>query len=413
MSILRGLILTFILLGTYAVSLSQEARTLGLALPEGRKKVKIPFEIHDNLIVIPVVLNGSLPLNFILDTGVRTAILTEKSLGDMIDMDYSRKIQFYGPGGDNLVEAYIASSISIEMPGIKGVGHAILVLDKDYLQLQNFIGTPVHGILGYEVFSRFIVEINYNKKVLILYEPSAFKKRRKYQTVPIQIQDTKPFLNATIEIDDKGPQNVKLLVDTGASHSIMLFKETAFGIQIPAKNIKSSLGRGLGGQIMGSIGRLDYFKIADFELEGAITTFPDQGSYYDSTLMTSRNGSIGGGILTRFKVAFDYFNQKMYLKKSSDFKKAFKHNMSGIVVKATGYQLSNFEVADIRPNSPADEAGVLVDDQILEINGLTAKELSLTYINGLFTSKENRRVNLKILRKGEQFYKSFRLRSDI
>ncbi len=52
----------------------QEARTLGLALPEGRNKVRIPFEIHDNLIVIPVVLNGSLPLNFILDTGVQDEI---------------------------------------------------------------------------------------------------------------------------------------------------------------------------------------------------------------------------------------------------------------------------------------------------------------------------------------------------
>jgi hypothetical protein len=375
--------------------------------------VKIPFEIHDNLIVVPVVINGSLPLNFILDTGVRTAILTEKSLGDMINMDYSRKIQFYGPGGDNLVEAYIASSISIEMPGLKGVGHALLVLDKDYLQLQNFIGTPVHGILGYEVFSRFIVEIDYNKKVLILYEPSAFKKKKKYHTLPIRVQDTKPFVFATIEIDDKGPVDVKLLVDTGASHSVMLFKETAFDIQVPARNIKSSLGRGLGGQIMGSIGRLDYFKIADYKLEGAITTFPDQGSYYDSTLMTPRNGSIGGGILTRFKVAFDYFNQKIYLKKASGFNKKFQHNMSGIVVKATGFQLSNFEIADIRPGSPADEAGLRINDRILEMNGLTPNELTLTYINGLFTSKENRRVNMKILRDGKESFRSFRLRSDI
>ena len=118
---IRIVFVLFCIIGMLNGVYSQVATPLGLSLPEGKKKVRIPFEIHDNLIVIPVVINEALPLNFILDTGVRTAILTEKSLGDMIAMDYSRKVQFYGPGGENLVEAYIASSVSIEMPGIKGL----------------------------------------------------------------------------------------------------------------------------------------------------------------------------------------------------------------------------------------------------------------------------------------------------
>ena len=410
---IRIVLILFCIIGMLDGVYSQVATPLGLSLPEGKKKVRIPFEIHDNLIVIPVVINEALPLNFILDTGVRTAILTEKSLGDMIAMDYSRKVQFYGPGGENLVEAYIASSVSIEMPGIKGVGHAILVLDKDYLQLQNFIGTPVHGILGYEVFSRFIVDIDYNKKVLTLFEPSAYKKKKRMRSIPIVIEDTKPFINATIEINDKGPVKAKLLMDTGASHSVMLFKETSYDIELPARSMRSSLGRGLGGQIMGSIGRLDYFKLDEFKLDDVITTFPDKGSYYDSTLMNFRNGSIGGGILTRLKVTFDYFNEQIYVKKAGGFSKPFKHNMSGLVVKATGLKLSEFRIADVREGSPADEAGLRAEDKIMSINGRTYMDLSLGFINDLFTSREFRRINMTVQRDGEIFSTNFRLQKEI
>ena len=49
------------------------AQNLGFSLPEGKRRIQIPFEIHNNLIVVPVVLNHALPLKFIVDTGVRTA----------------------------------------------------------------------------------------------------------------------------------------------------------------------------------------------------------------------------------------------------------------------------------------------------------------------------------------------------
>ena len=48
-----------------------EPRMLGFALPEGKDKVTIPFEVYNNLIVINIVLNNTLPLKFVLDTGIR------------------------------------------------------------------------------------------------------------------------------------------------------------------------------------------------------------------------------------------------------------------------------------------------------------------------------------------------------
>ena len=41
------------------------------------KAVKIPVEIFNNLILVQVRINNSFPLYFIVDTGVKTTLMTE------------------------------------------------------------------------------------------------------------------------------------------------------------------------------------------------------------------------------------------------------------------------------------------------------------------------------------------------
>src|SRR5918993_597440 len=157
-----------------------QGQHLGFRLTNGKKRVQIPIEVYNNLVVVPVVLNDALPLKFILDTGVRTTILTQKTFTDILNLAYSRKYTISGPGGINLVDAYVTNNVSLELPGVSGRGHAMLVLGQDYLELRNYLGTDVHGILGYELFSRFIIQINYEKRLLTLMLPEKFHKGRKF-----------------------------------------------------------------------------------------------------------------------------------------------------------------------------------------------------------------------------------------
>ena len=130
-----------------------QAQNLGFSLKKDQKKVQIPFELYNNLIVIPVVLNGTLPLRFVLDTGVRTTILTEKAYSDILNLVYTKKISIAGAGGMRIVEAFVTGNVSLDIPpGVIGRGHVMLVLAEDYLQLRNYLGTNVHGIVGYELF---------------------------------------------------------------------------------------------------------------------------------------------------------------------------------------------------------------------------------------------------------------------
>src|SRR5688500_17163192 len=95
------------------IAVKGSCQTLGFALSDGKTKVQIPIEVTNNLVVVPVVINNALPLKFILDTGVRTAILTQKAFTDILNLSYSRKYTISGPGGVKLVDAYVTNNVTL------------------------------------------------------------------------------------------------------------------------------------------------------------------------------------------------------------------------------------------------------------------------------------------------------------
>ena len=392
-----------------------QGQHLGFTLSNGKKRVQIPIEVYNNLVVVPVVLNGALPLKFILDTGVRTSILTQKTFSDILNLQYSRKYSISGPGGDKLVDAYVTNNVSIDLPGVSGKGHAMLVLAEDYLELRNYLGTDVHGILGYELFSRFIIEIDYQKKLLTLMTPERFRKRAKFQAIPMVIQDTKPYIIVPLVLQNGTTIEAKLLVDSGASHGLMLETSSDPLITVPDLTVSSLLGRGLGGEIFGKVGRIKALKMGANTLENVVANFPDPNSYFDSLKAGNvfRNGAIGGEVLSRFTVVFNFPKERMFIKRNAAFKNDFYYNLSGITIKAKGSALNIFEVTEVREKSASQLGGILPGDQILSVNGISSKNLDLNSVNGFFNSKPGRRIKLEVSRNGEKLKKEILLQDQI
>lgn len=411
---LRLLLLWLFFHGSLNHSLAQNyspARPLGFVLPDYYEKATIPFQIHNNLIIIDVLLNRSLPLKFVLDTGVRTTVLTEKTLSDLLNLEYARKITIPGVGGEKLVDAYVVNNVALNIGEIQGEGHALLVLEKDLLQLKNYLGVNVHGILGYELFSRFVVDIDYDRKEINFFRPADFKKKSGFTEFDITIEDTKPYLEVNFSIrKEEGSGRGKFMIDTGASHSLLLDTRSNEYIECPEPNVETTLGRGLGGSIHGRVARIDRLEMDKFGFTGIISTFPDKESYEVAYEINDRNGTFGGGMMSRFKTVYSYANGKLYLKKGKQFKKPFEFNLSGVIVKATGVYLRQFEIDDIRPNSEAAKAGLLKGDTIIYINGISTDKLTLDEVIGRLNAKENKRIRIHVMRLGERKVFDFRLK---
>ena len=388
---------------------------LGFTLPAGKKKMTIPFVLSNNLIIVPVLFNNQIPLKFIVDTGVRTSLLMDKTISDILGLPYTRRYTISGPGGEKLISALITNNITIHLPpDITGKGHSVLVLEEDYLQLKNQIGFEVHGILGYELFSRFIIKINYEKNELTFIDPKYFKKPRSYETMKITVEDTKPYVIADGQFNDSTTIKLKLMVDTGASHCLMLDPQ-APGIQIPEKNVAGVIGRGLGGDITGKTGRLKSLGLGKFILNNPIANFPNPEVYMDSIRATDifRHGTLGGEALNRFTVIFDYSDEKLFIKKNLNFRSDFRFNMSGLGIEARGLKLRSYVITDVRKGSAGEQAELKKEDKLIRIKSIPAENYTLTEIIELLNMRAGKKINLEIDREGFRLKKTLVLKNDI
>ncbi|UXP33690.1 aspartyl protease family protein [Reichenbachiella agarivorans] len=386
------------------------AQHVGFDLPDKLQRVRIDFELHNNLIVIPVVLNKTLKANFILDTGVQYPIITEKALADMLGLTYSRRIIIQGPGEKDSITALINTDIHLQLPGgvESGMNQSLLVLENDYLNLRETMGVDVYGIIGYDIFSRFIVEINYDEKYLVVHEHKRYKPKRRYKKLDMRVYNTKPYVSLMVE-NKRGDKNkLSLMIDTGASHSLLIDSPDDRSV-LPTTNIMSVIGRGLGGDIEGHLGRVKNVKIGKYEFENPIVSFPQEGDYGSAVMRGSRNGTMGSEFLSRFNVVFDYFSGTLYIKKNKNYAREFEYDMSGMTLVAHGTDFNEFRVGSVRYNSPAYLAGVKRGDIIHSINGFNFEILNLSGASTLLRQKEGKKITLKITRGEEEFKTSFKL----
>lgn len=406
--LVKPIIISLLLL---VISTCLSAQQIGFDFPQRVKRVEIPFERHNNLIVIPITINETFTLKFILDTGVQYAILTEKLIADWLNLEYSRRLIIQGPGANDSITAMVAKDIRLMLPGgvSSGINQSLLVLEKDYLDLKNNLGADVYGIIGYDIFSRFVVEINHDHNLLVLHEPARFKGRGFKRKVPMKVVSTKPYINAHLTFENGASSNMNLMVDTGASHALLLHEDPNNNLFFPSKTLDAVIGRGLGGDINGFIGRIHKANIDKFEFENPISSFPAPDDYGSPIKTSSRNGTIGGELLIRFNVAFDYFRGLLYLSKSEEHKKKFEYDMSGMVFIANNADLNSLKIIDVRENSPAYNAGVRTGDVITYMNGRHIAKENFNRIITMLRSKPGRKISVKYIRDAKEIKTTFKL----
>jgi len=396
--------LTLLLITSEYKNVSGQSIRFGFEINEGKNSTIIPFKLNSNLIIVDVLFEGVIPLKFIVDTGVTNTVLIDKTYSDILNIEPDRKLTLVGAAGLREVEAFIVNRTSIKVGEVTGNNISLLILKEDYLDLKERIGVKVHGILGYDFFKNFIVKIDYHNEILKIFNPYNFNRPLFfYERINMSVENSKPYIFQNIAVNDSTVIKTKLMIDTGASHPLMLHKNSNEYLNLPEKNVRDILGAGIAGNIEGHAARIPKLYIDKYELEQVVTNYPDSGAYHDIIVNTGRNGTIGGGVLKRFKMYFDYGNETLYIKRNGFLKKEFKHDMSGLSVIAKGeYFLEPYyEIERVRENTPAWEAGIKVEDKIMSLNGIRGKDLSLELINNTLSKKDGKKINLTVKR-GDQ-----------
>ncbi len=381
----------------------------GFELHKQRKFTKIPFLLQANLILVPLSINNSDTLWFILDTGVNAIILTDSAVINKLKMPFVREMKLQGIGEGSDVEAGITLGNTIRMGEMIGYKQNVLVIKNNAVQLGEYVGVPIHGVWGFDLFDRFVVTIDFANQEILLQEPDSYSsKREKGERFPISIEKSKPYFVGLQVESDKESKPLKLLIDTGANHALFLEKPDASLLQMPDKVINTQLGRGLNGIIHGKLGRIKKMKVGSYEINDLIASFPDTTRHKGAN--NNRQGAIGCELLRRFKVTFNYRENYVLLKPlKKTLKEAFEYNMSGMELVARGKDYRSFVVDNIIEGSPAYIAGIKEGDLIIAINKTIAKEILISDVYKMLQKGEGKSIELVLQRKGQLLVKSFRL----
>lgn len=404
---MKHLCYLFLLLYAYQAN----AQLMGFKLPKGKNKVEIPFEFTNNFIVINVTFNEAFPLKFIFDTGSENTILIKKEFTDILNISYDREFKVVGSDYQTELTAYLARGVDIDLPNLPGPNLDLLVLDKDYFKFEEFIGMPIHGILGMDLFKVFTIEIDYSRKMLILHKVDNFKvPNKRFTHLKIDVHRNKAYLTAQAEIKKDSTTDIRLLLDTGASLALLLHNDSSNDIILPEKLVPGKIGNGLSGIIEGFVGRISTLNINKFKFNNVITNFQEVGQQTESLDEFDRNGIMGNEILSRFTVIFDLSRSNIYFKPIKRYNRGFKYDKSGLLLIASGKNLKEFIVKDVMHNSPAAKAGILEGDKIKKLNLLPAVFYDLRTITQAFQKRTGKKFRLVVERGGVNHKFKFRLR---
>lgn len=330
------------------------------AIAGGRASATVRFHFFDNLIYFDAKINSRGPFRTVLDSGATNIV--DPPLAAWLRLKTQGALQ--GDGlGEKSVSVGVAPTRSLQ------IGTATLTRQIFYVYQLPAVGPPLHSLIGYELFKRFVVSIDYDRSRLTLTLPSHFRPPAGATAIAFRFNKETPEVDGSI---DGCPGSFTL--DTGSSGSVALT-----GPFVARNRLGSHYRHQVRALSRYGIGGPEY---AQMTRAGAFTLGSNKGSVVVQHPVTDLSvskagaaadqvvaGNVGEGVLRQFNLVFDYAHRKLYFTPNAGYGKPDVFSRSGLSLLPQG---SSWRVSYAIAGSPAAAAGLKVGDRVLTVNGNTA-----------------------------------------
>ena len=326
----------------------------------GGNVAQVPAEFVGGLVLLPLHVNQGQPCLFVLDS---TAPATS------IDPDRATELGI--PAGQ---------SVELEFAGVN-----LTLPDLPRAPKPNFgaqFGRAYEGTLGRDFFESFVVEIDYARKTVRLYDPGAYQYSGHGKSFHLALSGDTPVVEAKFNTTGK-TLDANFGVNTALNASVV-FSERYASAHHMFSHLKTipATDELLDGAPDAILGRMRLFQIGPFPVQQPLAIFSGRGGAATGSVQFA--GEIGGGMLRRFAVIFDYPHMQIIFDPNSQRRADEIEDMSGISLIARGPGLRRFEVTQVRPGTPGAEAGLQKGDIIAGVDEDPAADLSLMQMRDLF-----------------------------
>ena len=278
----------------------------------------VPFKLDRNRTIIPTRVNGSRPLNLILDTGMGFdgVLLFHQDLAKEIDMTGAIEVRVPGAGSGEASTALMIEQGALTFGDVTVDSQRVIILQSP--NTQTFAND---GVIGWNFFGHYAVQIDYDRSLITLHDTAGFAVDTPWVSLPITLKGNIPFIDGKVEVVEGEIVPASFYIDLASEEALEMLVRADQKFTMPAKLDSSYLGTGLSGDIYGSRGRSRHLWLGGYMLSDVRTAFAPAEV---RSKQKGADGVLGNDCLRRFNVIFDYAHQKLYLKPNGSFGTPFE-----------------------------------------------------------------------------------------
>jgi hypothetical protein len=211
--------------------------------------------------------------------------------------------------------------------------------------------------------------------------------------VPMTLTENHPYVEGVLSVPGRAPLRGRFVIDSGSGGALLIAPDVSRRESLATAFPRTlvTLSRGVGGELRSHVARAESFALGSLVFSQPTLSMPEAGRISVPGSM----GNIGGQILRRCRVTFDYARKQIRFEPAEDFSKAFEADMSGAVMTR---RESGFEVRWVNPDTPASEAGLQVGDLVTRIDDQPAERIDLAVLRQRM-QEAGRVVQLQVRRK--------------
>ncbi len=373
---------------------AQILAALALSGLQSAPLAEIPFRIGENAIIVDVKVNGKL-VSCMFDSGFSGAVV----IGPHIDLGKpTGKISLKDFVG--VFEANTLRVTQLELGALKAQHQDMEVVQLPTMDYTHSYGTHVDGIMGLEVFSPYVTEINFEQKKFIIH-PST------YDISQVQPDGKKTFLAKMLPI---GHNSIEMAVRATNGKQLILALDTGNAFYATThKEVLERIGKWTPGnepKFVGSSqvasGVVDSWSIV---LEGMqIYGVPVESAVWDIIDLPSssaqHDGTVGFGFLKNFNITIDLKRRRVLL---DNFSGRVADEPEGEVGIAAVYHpgRERMVIVDVTPSSPAAKAGIKKGDYLVSVGEENLVKTTYRHVKALLEGKVDSEIEIAISSGGQ------------
>ena len=343
----------------------------------------VPLDI-DGMVVVSAKLEGR-AFDFILDTGGHNIVTP--AVARALGLHPAGQGASGGAGAGELAEQYVRVD-RLEVGAATMRDQHFYVLPLQYGTVERGPRSPLAGLIGFELFERFQVRLDYPGKALTLRKIARRERRVAGNIVPISFDDDMPLIEGRIN----GVPGLMAL-DTGNASTTVVQAVWArkHGLAQRLRRGIETVSYGAGGASSNWASRIDSLEIGGTVLKRPIVRYAEDKAGAFSSITEAAN--IGTDALANFVLDFDYANDVIGFTYVPGFE-PLPFNRAGL--RAIKESAESFRVALVLPDSPAARAGLERDNQIVAVDDVDAGRMSGRDLTRKLTQAPGTEVALRL-----------------